>query len=117
MVIPSTRFHTLALEGFFLTNILLTIRGETMNKLINFIKTAAYTIATTILICLVAMTMLTALAAQASEPTTEREQARIQWIAENGQYQPNLTEPAKQEALVFTATKQKELDDEKGNKN
>ena len=86
-----------------------------MNKVINFIKTAAYTIATTILICLVAMTMLTALAAQASEPTAlELEQARIQWIAENGQYQPNLTEPAKQEALVFTETKQKELDNEKG---
>ena len=86
-----------------------------MNKVINFIKTAAYTIATTILICLVAMTMLTALAAQASEPTAlEREQARIQWIAEHGQYQPNLTEPAKQEALVFTAAKQKELDNEKG---
>lgn len=51
----------------------------------------------------------------ASEPTAlEREQARIQWIAENGQYQPNLTESAKQEALVFTATKQKELDYEKG---
>ena len=51
--------------------------------------------------------------AQASEQTTEREQARIQWIAEHGQYQPNLTEPAKQEALVFTAAKQKELDDAK----
>lgn len=51
----------------------------------------------------------------ASEPTSlEREQARIQWIAENGQYQTNLTELAKQEALVFTATKQKELDYEKG---
>ena len=51
----------------------------------------------------------------ASEPTAlEREQARIQWIAEHGQYQPNLTEPAKQEALVFTAIKQKELDHEKG---
>ena len=51
----------------------------------------------------------------ASEPTAlEREQARIQWIAEHGDLQPNLTEPAKQEALVFTATKQKELDDEKG---
>lgn len=50
----------------------------------------------------------------ASEPTAlEREKARVQWIAENGQYQPNLTEPAKQEALVFTATKQKELDDAK----
>ena len=51
----------------------------------------------------------------ASEPTAlEREQARIQWIAEHGQYQPDLTESAKQEALVFTATKQKELDNEKG---
>lgn len=51
----------------------------------------------------------------ASEPTAlEREQARIQWIAEHGQYQQNLTEQAKQEALVFTATKQKELDNEKG---
>ena len=51
----------------------------------------------------------------ASEPTAlEREQARIQWIAEHGQYQPDLTEPAKQEVLVFTATKQKELDNEKG---
>lgn len=50
----------------------------------------------------------------ASEPTTlEREQARIQWIAEHGQYQPNLTESAKQEALVFTAAKQKELDNGK----
>lgn len=85
-----------------------------MNKVINFIKTAAYTIATTILICLVAMTMLTALAAQASEPTAlEREQARIQWIAEHGQYQPNLTEPAKQEAMAYTNIKQKELDDER----
>lgn len=51
----------------------------------------------------------------ASEPTAlEREQARIQWIAEHGDLQPNLTEPARQEALVFTATKQKELDYEKG---
>ena len=51
----------------------------------------------------------------ASEPTAlEREQARIQWIAEHGEYQPNLTKPAKQEALVFTTTKQQELDYEKG---
>lgn len=84
-----------------------------MNKLINFLKTTAYVIATILSICLVAMTMLTALAAQASEPTTEREQARIQWIAENGQYQPNLTEPAKQEAMAYTNIKQKELDDAK----
>lgn len=46
----------------------------------------------------------------ASEPTAlEREQARVQWIAESGQYQPNLTEPAKQEAVAYTNIKQKEL--------
>lgn len=46
----------------------------------------------------------------ASEPTAlEREQARIQWIAEHGQYQPNLTEPAKQEVLVYTEQKQAEI--------
>ena len=59
--------------------------------------------------------MLTALAAEANEPTAlEREQARIQWIAEHGQYQPNLTEPAKQEAMAYTNINQKELDYEKG---
>jgi len=58
-----------------------------MNKLINFLKTAAYVIATILSICLVAMTMLTALAAEA----------------------PNLTESAKQEALAYTNIKQKEL--------
>ena len=85
-----------------------------MNKLINFLKTTAYTVAIILSICLVAMTMLTALAAQASEPTAlEREQARIQWIAERGQYQQNLTEPAKQEAMAYTNIKQKELDDAK----
>lgn len=82
-----------------------------MNKLINFLKTTAYVVATVLSICLVAMTMLTALAAEASEPTAlEREQARIQWIAEHGEYQPNLTEPAKQETLAYTNIKQKELD-------
>lgn len=50
----------------------------------------------------------------ASEPTAlEREQARIQWIAEHGQYQQNLTEQAKQEAMAYTNIKQKELDDAK----
>lgn len=85
-----------------------------MNKLINFLKTTAYVIATVLSVCLVAMTMLVALAAEASEPTAlEREQARIQWIAEHGQYQPNLTEPAKQEAMAYTNIKQKDLDDER----
>ena len=86
-----------------------------MNKLINFLKTTAYVIATILSVCLVAMTMLTALAAQASEPTAlEREQARIQWISEHGQYQQNLTEPAKQQAMAYTNIKQKELSYEKG---
>lgn len=81
-----------------------------MNKLINFLKTTAYVIATVLSICLVDMAMLTALAAEASEPTAlEREQARIQWIAEHGQYQPNLTETAKQEVLVYTEQKQAEI--------
>lgn len=83
-------------------------------KIKTFIKNTAYVIVTILSICLVAMTMLTALVAEASEPTAlEREQARIQWIAENGQYQPNLTEPAKQEAMAYTNIKQKELDDAK----
>ena len=83
-------------------------------KIKTFIKNTAYVIVTILSICLVAMTMLTALAAEASEPTAlEREQARVQWIAENGQYQPNLTESAKQEALAYTSIKQKELDDER----
>lgn len=84
-----------------------------MTKLINFIKTTAYTVAIILSICLVFMVAVIS-TAQASEPTAlELEQARIQWIAENGQYQPNLTEPAKQEALAYTEQKQKELDDER----
>lgn len=84
-----------------------------MNKLINFLKTTAYAIATILSICLVFMVAVVS-TAQASEPTVlEREQARIQWIAENGQYQPNLTEPAKQEAMAYANIKQKELDDAK----
>lgn len=80
-------------------------------KIKTFIKNIAYVIVTILSICLVAMTMFTALAAEATEPTAlELEQARIQWIAENGQYQPNLTEPAKQEAMAYTNIKQKELD-------
>lgn len=85
-----------------------------MNKLINFLKTTAYTVAITLSICLVFMVVVVS-TAQASEPTAlEREQARIRWIAEHGEYQPNLTEPAKQEAMAYTNIKQKELDYEKG---
>ena len=82
-----------------------------MNKLIIFLKTTAYAIATILSICLVFMVVVVS-TAQASESTAlEREQARIQWIAEHGQYQPNLTEPAKQQAMAYTNIKQKELDD------
>lgn len=82
-------------------------------KLTTFIKTTAYTVATILSICIVFMVAVVS-TAQASEPTAlEREQARIQWIAEHGQYQPNLTEQAKQEALAYTEQKQKELDDAK----
>ena len=85
-----------------------------MNKLINFLKTTAYTVAIILSICLVFMVVVVS-TAQASEPTAlEREQARIQWLTENGQYQPNLTEPAKQEDIAYTEQKQKELDYEKG---
>lgn len=82
-------------------------------KLTTFIKTTAYTVATILSICIVFMVAVVS-TAQASEPTAlEREQARIQWIAEHGQYQQDLTEPAKQEALAYTEQKQKELDDAK----
>lgn len=85
-----------------------------MNKLINFLKTTAYTVAIILSICLVFMVVVVS-TAQASKPTAlEREQARIQWIAEHGQYQSNLTEPAKQQAMAYTNIKQKELDYEKG---
>lgn len=84
-----------------------------MNKLINFLKTTAYVIATILSISLVFMVAVIS-TAQANEPTAlEREQARIQWIAEHGEYQPNLTEPAKQEVMAYTNIKQKELDDAK----
>lgn len=53
----------------------------------------------------------------ANEPTAlEREQSRIQWIAEHGQYQPNLTEQAKQEALAYTEQKQAEINRTLGEK-
>lgn len=87
-----------------------------MNKLINFLKTTAYVIATILSICLVFMVVVVS-TAQASEPTAlEREQARIQWIAEHGQYQPNLTEPARQETLVYTEQKQAEINRTLGEK-
>lgn len=44
----------------------------------------------------------------------EKAQASLLWNEEHGDLQPNLTEPAKQEAMAYTNIKQKELDHEKG---
>lgn len=44
----------------------------------------------------------------------EKAQASLLWNEEHGDLQPNLTEPAKQEAMAYTNIKQKELDNEKG---
>ena len=49
----------------------------------------------------------------ASEPTAlEREQARIQWIAENGEYQKNLTEEGEKQARAYVSMKQAEINKE-----
>lgn len=82
------------------------------NQFANFIKNTAYGVATVCSIIIAVMAILTALAANAKEytnPALEREKARVQWIAEHGQYQSNLTEPAKQEALAYTEQKQAEI--------
>lgn len=43
----------------------------------------------------------------------EKAQASLLWNEEHGDLQPNLTEPARQEAMAYTEQKQKELDDAK----
>ena len=49
----------------------------------------------------------------ASEPTVlEREKARVQWIAENGEYQKNLTEEKKKQARAYVSIKQAEINKE-----
>lgn len=49
----------------------------------------------------------------ASEPTAlEREQARVQWIAENGEYQKNLTEEGEKQARAYVSIKQAEINKE-----
>lgn len=42
-----------------------------------------------------------------------RTEARAKWCEENPCWQANLSKEAEQEALAYTAKKQKELDDEK----
>ena len=49
----------------------------------------------------------------ASEPTAlERERARVQWIAENGEYQKNLTEEGEKQACAYVSIKQAEINKE-----
>ena len=49
----------------------------------------------------------------ASEPTAlERERARVQWIAENGEYQKNLTEEGEKQARADVSIKQAEINKE-----
>nr|DAI54525.1 MAG TPA: hypothetical protein [Bacteriophage sp.] len=49
----------------------------------------------------------------ASEPTAlERERARVQWIAENGEYQKNLTEEGEKQARAYVSIKQAEINKE-----
>ena len=49
----------------------------------------------------------------ASEPTAlERERARVQWIAEHGEYQKNLTEEGEKQARAYVSIKQAEINKE-----
>ena len=49
----------------------------------------------------------------ASEPTAlERERARVQWIAENDEYQKNLTEEGEKQARAYVSIKQAEINKE-----
>lgn len=49
----------------------------------------------------------------ANEPTAlEREKARVQWIAEHGEYQKNLTEEGEKQARAYVSIKQAEINKE-----
>ena len=49
----------------------------------------------------------------ANEPTAlEREKARVQWIAENGEYQKNLPEEGEKQARAYVSIKQAEINKE-----
>ena len=85
------------------------------NQFARFIKNTAYGVATVCSIIVAAMVILTALAADAKEYTTpalERERARVQWIAENGEYQKNLTEAGEKQARAYVSIKQAEINKE-----
>lgn len=85
------------------------------NQFTRFIKNTAYGVATVCSIIVTAMVILTALTADAKEYTNhalERERARVQWIAENGEYQKNLTEEGEKQARAYVSMKQAEINKE-----
>lgn len=85
------------------------------NQFAKFIKNTAYGVAKVYSIIVAAMVILTALAADAKEytnPALERERARVQWIAENGEYQKNLTEESEKQARAYVSIKQAEINKE-----
>ena len=85
------------------------------NQFAKFIKNTAYGVAKVCSIIVAAMVILTALAADAKEytnPALERERARVQWIAENGEYQKNLTEESEKQARAYVSIKQAEINKE-----
>ena len=85
------------------------------NQFSNLIKNTTYALVTICSIIITAMVILTALAADAKEYTNkalERERARVQWIAENGEYQKNLTEEGEKQARAYVSIKQAEINKE-----
>lgn len=85
------------------------------NQFSKFIKNTAYGVATVCSIIIAAMAILTALAADAKENSSyalEREKARVQWIAEHGEYQKNLTEEGEKQARAYVSIKQAEINKE-----
>lgn len=85
------------------------------NQFAKFIKNTAYAVATICSIIITVMVILTSLATDAKENSSyalEREKARVQWIAEHGEYQKNLTEEGEKQARAYVSIKQAEINKE-----
>ncbi len=85
------------------------------NQFARFIKNTAYGVATVCSIIVTVMVILTSFATDAKESSSdalEREKARVQWIAEHGEYQKNLTEEGEKQARAYVSIKQAEINKE-----
>lgn len=85
------------------------------NQLSNLIKNTTYAVATICSIIITVMVILTSLATDAKESSSdalEREKARVQWISEHGEYQKNLTEEGEKQARAYVSIKQAEINKE-----